>query len=114
MIIEAMSSAPLRSHFAETLHQKSQRRRYVLLLQKREMKDYCVGLIKNVLFCLQFPPPPSIVSPPSQRKSRRSHSPGCIAATRQMQKMNGKKSGRREKHVADGRWPKTQRRDGYD
>lgn len=56
MIIEAMSSAPLRSHFAETLHQKSQRRRYVLLLQKREMKDYCVGLIKNVLFCLQFPP----------------------------------------------------------
>lgn len=96
MTIEAMSSAPLRSHVAEMLHQKSQRRRYVLLLQKREVKDYCVGLIKNVLFCLQFFSL-SIVSPPSQRKSRRSHSSGCIAATRQMQKMNWKKTGKREK-----------------
>lgn len=44
------------------------------------MKDDCVRLIKNVLFCLQFFPP-SIVSPPSQHKSRRSHSPGSTAAT---------------------------------
>lgn len=67
-----MSSAPLRSHFAETLHQKSQRRRYVLLLQKREVKDYCVGLIRTVLFCLQFFPPVYCLSTLSAKVSTES------------------------------------------
>ncbi len=112
MTIEAISSAPLRSHVAETLHQKSQRRRYVLLLQKREVKDYCVGLIKNVLFCLQFFPrllslhPLSEVSTESQlwvHRSDETNAENELEENREARKMRG--------------WPtmaKTQRRDGYD
>lgn len=49
--------------------------------RREKWKITAFGSLRMFYFVCNFPPPPSFVSPPSQHKSRRSHSPGSTAAT---------------------------------